>query len=115
SVLSQPWAIAAAVGAIAAPALSYSPIIAEEPVAYLASTITLWLLLRAALRPGVKSFGLALAATIVALAVRSELVSLLGAFVVVLAVVVWRSGGATAWRRTWSLWDWAGAIALILC
>jgi hypothetical protein len=114
SVLSQAWAIAAAVGAIAAPALSYSPIIAEEPVAYLASTITLWLLLRAALRPGVKSFGLALAATIVALAVRSELVALLGAFVVVLAVVVWRSGGATAWRRTWSLWDWAGAIALIL-
>jgi hypothetical protein len=33
TVVSRRWAVAAAVGAIAAPALSYSPIIAEEPVA----------------------------------------------------------------------------------
>ena len=114
SVLPQRWAIAAAVGAIAAPALSYSPIIAEEPLAYLASTVTLWLLLRAALRPGFQTFAVALAAAAVATAVRSELLALFGAYGVVLAATAWRSQRARAWRETWSLWDWAGAIALII-
>ena len=114
SVLSQGWAVAAAVGAIAAPALSYSPIIAEEPFAYLASTLTLWLLVRAALRPGFKTFGGALVMAVVALAIRSELVSLLGAFVVVLTVTGWRAQRMRAWRQTWSWWDWVGAVALIV-
>ena len=51
-VLSPRWAVAAAVGAIAAPALSYSPILVEEPLAYLASTIALWLIVRARPAPG---------------------------------------------------------------
>ena len=49
TVLSKPWAVAAAVGAVAAPALSYSPILVEEPLAYLAATVALWLILRATL------------------------------------------------------------------
>ncbi len=114
SVLSQRWAIAAAVGAVAAPALSYSPMITEEPLAYLASTVTLWLLTRAALRPAFRTFAAATASAVVALAVRSELVSLVGALVVTLAVVGWRTQRVRAWRASWSPWDWAGAIALLL-
>src|SRR5262249_33605925 len=38
-VLSPRWAVTAAVGAIAAPALSYSPILVEEPLAYPVSTL----------------------------------------------------------------------------
>lgn len=114
SILSRGWAIAAAVGAIAAPALSYSPIIAEEPVAYLVSTVTLWLLVRAALRPGLKTFGAALVMAVVALAVRSELVALIGAYVAVVAAIGWRSQRMRTWRQTWSWWDWVGAIALVI-
>ena len=87
TVLSQPWAVAAAVGAVAAPALSYSPILVEEPLAYLAST-------RCALahparhaRPdaGGRSRSRSLAA-LVAAGVRSQLVRL----VAVLAIVARR-------------------------
>ena len=46
-VVSPGWAFFAAVAAIAGPALSYSPILVEEPWAYPAATLALWLTVRA--------------------------------------------------------------------
>ena len=51
-VLSVPWAYFAAVATIAAPALSYAPILVEEPWAYPAATVALWLTVRAIDGPG---------------------------------------------------------------
>ena len=50
-VVSRPYALFAAVGAAAAPALSYSPFLVEEPLAYPVSTLALLLIARAGLAP----------------------------------------------------------------
>ena len=51
TVVTHPWAVFAAVAAIAAPALSYAPMLVEEPFAYPAATLAFWLLVRMAIRP----------------------------------------------------------------
>jgi hypothetical protein len=112
AVLSQRWAVAAAVGAVAAPALSYSPILVEEPLAYLASTVALWLIVRATLRPSGRSIVLAFAAAVVAAGVRSQLGVLVAVLLISLSVVGWQTERMRAWRTAWSSWDWIGAIAL---
>ena len=78
-VVSPGWAYFAAVAAIAAPALSYSPILVEEPWAYPAATLALWLMVRAVDEPARRSLLLALGACILAVLVRSQLAALLGA------------------------------------
>ena len=50
-VVSRPWAIAAAVGAVAAPPLAYAPYLLEEPLAYPFSTTALWAITAAVARP----------------------------------------------------------------
>jgi len=112
--LSPRWAVTAAVGAIAAPALSYSPILVEEPLAYLASTIALWLILRAVLRPARGSIAWALLATLAAAAVRPQLVALAATLALSLLIVAWRSERLRRWRATWSRWDWVGAVTLFV-
>jgi len=112
TVLSQRWAVAAAIGAVAAPALSYSAIVVEEPLAYPASTLALWLILRATRTPTWRSALLALAAAVAAALVRSQLVALVAVLAIALGVVGWRSQRMRAWRKTWSRWDWVGAITL---
>ena len=112
TVLSQPWAVAAAVGSVAAPALSYSPILVEEPLAYLASTVALLLILRATVHPVRRTILWALAGGIVAAGVRSQLAALVAVLAIAMSVVVWRSVRMRAWRATWSRADWLGAIVL---
>ena len=114
TVLSKPWAVAAAVGAVAAPALSYSPILVEEPLAYLASTVAFWLILRATLRPARRSIVLAFAAALIATGVRSQLGALVAVLAIALGVVGWKTERMRAWRASWSRWDWTGAIALFV-
>ena len=50
-VVSRPWAIAAAIGAVAAPPLAYAPYLLEEPLAYPFSTTALWAVTAAVARP----------------------------------------------------------------
>ena len=50
-VVSRWYALAAAAGATAVPALAYSTIIVEEPLAYPMSTLTLWLIARSLVDP----------------------------------------------------------------
>jgi len=114
TVLTQRWAVAAAVGAVSAPALSYSPILVEEPLAYPASAVALWLILRATLRPSWRSIAIAFAASLVATGVRSQLVSIVAALALSLAIVGWQSERMRAWRASWSRWDWVGAITLLV-
>jgi len=102
------WALFAAVGTIAAPALSYSPILVEEPWAYPAATLALWLAVRATDRPTNASFALAFAACVVAVLVRSQLVALFGALAAGLLVLGWRSAWMRRYRAAWSTWDAVG-------
>ena len=111
-VVSRPWAIFAAVATIAAPALSYAPILVEEPLAYPAAALALYLLVRAVASPSRLSLVLALAGTLVAAATRSQLVTLVGAFGLALVALGWRTERVRRWRGAWDRWDWMGAVLL---
>ncbi len=111
-VVSPGWAYFAAVATIAAPALSYAPILVEEPWAYPAATLALWLTVRAVDQPGRASVALAFAACVVAVLTRSQLVALFGALAAGLLALWWRSDGMRRWRATWTTWDRVGAAVL---
>lgn len=108
------WAVAAAVGAIATPALSYAPFLVEEPFAYPAATLALWLVARALHRTTWRSVGVAAAACVLAVLVRSQLTALPAILGLGLLVVGWGGEAMRRWRSTWTGGDWAGAIALAL-
>ena len=77
TVVSRPWALFAAIGTIAAPALSYAPILVEEPFAYPIAVLALWLIVRAVERPEpARPLRLAAAACVVGMLTRSQLVAL---------------------------------------
>ena len=107
-VVAPGWALFAAVAAIAAPALSYAPILVEEPWAYPAATLALWLTVRAIDRPTRATLALALGACVLAVLVRSQLVALLGALAAGLLVLGWRSAWMRRYRTSWSAWDFVG-------
>lgn len=109
----SPWyALAAAAGATAVPALAYSPILVEEPLAYPVSTGALWLVARALADPRWARVGLAALASMVAALTRTQLAVLLGVLVLGLLWLGWESERARSWRSEWSRWDWAGAVML---
>lgn len=113
-VLRPPYAIFAAAATAAAPALSYAPFLVEEPLAYPVSTLALWLIARAALAPTRWSVGLALAASILGLLVRSQLAVLLPVLVLALLAREWRSDRIRRWRVTWTAGDRLGAAVLVV-
>ena len=107
-VVPRWYALAAAAGATAVPALAYSPIFVEEPLAYPLSTLALWLIARALVTPSWGRLALAALACGVATFARTQLVILFVVFVLGLLWLAWSSERARAWRTTWSRWDWAG-------
>jgi hypothetical protein len=113
-VVSRPYALFAAVGTAAAPALAYAPFLVEEPLAYPVSTLALLLIARAGISPGKLSLTLALGACVVAVGVRTQLAILLPVLALVLLARAWRSGQSQRWRATWTGWDWAGAVILLI-
>jgi len=108
-VVSRPWAIFAAVATIAAPALSYAPILVEEPFAYPVSTLALYLIVRAVARTSWRTLGLAAAGCMLAAATRSQLVAIGGAFGLCLLALGWNAERMRHWRSTWTRFDWVGA------
>lgn len=113
-LLSPGWAYFAAVAAIAGPALSYSPILVEEPWAYPASTLALWLVVRAVDRPGLWPLALAFGSCLFAVLIRSQLVALFGALAFGLLVLGWRTEAMRRYRSSWTRWDWVGAVILAI-
>ena len=111
-VVSPGWAYFAAVAAIAGPALSYSPILVEEPWAYPAATLALWLMVRAVDAPGRWPLALAFASCLLAVSIRSQLAALFGALAFALLALGWRAETMRRWRASWTRWDWAGAVVL---
>ena len=111
-VVSRPWAIAAAIGAVAAPPLAYAPYLLEEPLAYPFSTTALWAVTAAIARPTWRRLALAGALCLVAPFVRGELAVLLVVYCAGLSVLLWRTDRFTRWRTDWSAGDWVGAVTL---
>jgi hypothetical protein len=111
----SPWyALAAAGSAIAVPALAYSPILVEEPLAYPLATVSLWLIARTLVRPTWGRAGLAALACAVAALTRSQLAVLFVVLVLALLWLAWESDSGRRWRSTWSTWDWLGSLVLLV-
>ena len=111
-VVSRPYALFAAVATAAAPALSYSPFLVEEPLAYPVSTLALFLIARAGIAPTRWSVGVAAAACLAGVLVRSQLAVLLPVLALVLGAHTWRGDRLRRWRATWSAGDWLGVAVL---
>jgi hypothetical protein len=111
-IVSRPWALFAAIGAVATPALTYAPFLVEEPAAYPVATLCLFLIAKALATRRLAWVLGAAAATIVAPFVRGQLAVLIPVYLLAAAFVLWTSAPAKRWRRTWSTGDWVGAIVL---
>ena len=108
-----PWyALAAAGGATIVPALAYSPILVEEPLAYPLATLALWLIARVYVDPTWGRAGLALLACTAAMLTRTQLSILFALFVLGLLWLCWQSERSLRWRATFSGWDWVGLVTL---
>jgi hypothetical protein len=106
-------ALFAAAGAAAVPALAYSPMIVEEPLAYPFATLALYLVLRALSTRRALWIVAAIAACGVGFTVRDELFVLL-AVLGLAPLLMWASGRWADWRRAWSRADWVGAVVLLV-
>jgi hypothetical protein len=104
-----PWfALGAAAGAVAVPALAYSPFLVEEPLAYPLSTLALWLIARVYVRPTWLGAGFAVLAATAATLTRMQLSILFAVFALGSAWFTWQSDAIKRWRSSWSAWDWVG-------
>jgi hypothetical protein len=111
-IVSRPWALFAAVGAVATPALAYAPFLVEEPAAYPWATLCLFLIVKALATRSLRWVIGAAAATIVAPLVRGQLAVLIPVYALAALFLLWTGEPAKRWRRTWSSWDWVGAVVL---
>jgi hypothetical protein len=110
-----PWyALGAATGATIVPALAYSPILVEEPLAYPLSTLALWLIARVYAEPSWGRAGLAVLGCAAAMLTRTQLSILFALFAIGLVWVAWQSEQSRRWRATWSRWDWIGLVTLLV-
>ena len=104
--------VAAASAAI--PAVAYSAMIVEEPLAYPYSTLCLFLILRTLITPSRRWIAGAALASIVAPFVRGELGVIPVVFALAAVFLGWRSDRLTRWRTTWNAWDWVGLGVLLV-
>ena len=95
-----PWyALAAAGGATIVPALAYSPILVEEPLAYPLATLALWLIARVYVEPTWGRAALAVLACTAAMLTRTQLSILFALFVLGLLWLCWQSERSRAGAR----------------
>jgi hypothetical protein len=114
-LFARRWtSLAAAICAGAIPAVSYSSMLIPEPLAYFWSTLAVWLVARALLRPARWTLLAATASLAIAPYVRSELAVLVPTAAVAAGVLAVTSTRSRAILRGWSAWDWIGATILLL-
>jgi hypothetical protein len=107
-------AVFAAIATACIPALAYTGLLIPEPLAYFWSTLVLYLLARALLRPTWSTVALAIAATVVAPWVRSQLVVLVfGAALAAVLMTVFGDRGR-ALIGSWTRSERLGALLLLI-
>jgi hypothetical protein len=114
TVVSKWYALAAAGTAVAVPALAYSPILVEEPLAYPLSTLSLWLIVRLLAHPTRWRLAAAVGASAAAMLTRTQLSVLFAVLGLGLLWLGWESEPVRRWRADWGRWDWTGAVVLTL-
>ncbi len=107
-------ALACGLAAAAIPSLAYTGLLIPEPLAYLWSTVALWLLARALLRPSRGTIAWAVASIVVAPAFRSQLSVLVLAGLVAAGAAGVSSGRGRSVVRAWSWRERIGALVLTL-
>jgi len=113
-VLSRPWALFAAVGTVAAPALAYASFIIEEPVAYPACALA-FLLVAKGLVTRTWRWNIAASISVLfAQFVRGQLAVLIVAYALAAVFLAWTSEPVRRWRAGWSRWDWVGFVMLTI-
>jgi uncharacterized membrane protein len=112
-VVSPRWALFAAAGTGLAPALAYAPILVKEPTAYPVSALAIFLITRWVARPGRWGFVLAVAVSVLGVLAKEQLQVLFPILAIGVLAVAWRMERLKAFRRTWSTWDWIGAVTLV--
>jgi FtsH-binding integral membrane protein len=111
-VVPRWYALGAAGAAAAVPALAYSSILVEEPLAYPLATLALWLIARTLVKPSWGRVAAAVAVCAASTWTRTQLAVLFAILALALLWLAWESDAARRWRGEWSRWDWAGAITL---
>jgi hypothetical protein len=112
-VVGRTAALFVAAASCAIPAMAYSSMIVEEPLAYPYSTLCLFVILRTLLRPTRWWIAGTIAVAIVAPFVRGELVVIWAVLVLTLLFVAWRTERVGRWRASWSARDWVGFAVLL--
>lgn len=113
-VCGRKAALFAAAGSAAIPALVYTGLIVEEPLAYPYSTLCLYLILGALLRRTRWWIAGAIVAALVAPVVRGELIVIAATLVLAALFLVWQSRPVLAWRSRWQRGDWIGAAVVVI-
>jgi len=113
-VVSRWYALAAAGAATAVPALAYSSILVEEPLAYPLATLALWLIARTLVAPSWGRLAAAAAGCVAAAWTRTQLSILFAVLALGLLWLAWESAPVRRWRGAWTRWDWVGAVTLML-
>jgi hypothetical protein len=113
-VVGRNAALFVAAASCVIPAMAYSSMIVEEPLAYPYSTLCLFLIARTLLRPARWWIVGTIVAVAVAPLVRGELVVMWSVLVLALLFLAWRTERAARWRASWSTRDWVGFVVLML-
>lgn len=113
-VVSRPAAFLTAVATVSIPAFAYSSFLIEEPLAYVWSTLCLYLVVRALLERTRRLAALAAVACLVAPLFRNQLVVLPAILVLGALWLAWTGERWRERRRAWSRGDWLGAMTLFV-
>jgi hypothetical protein len=114
TIVGRRPALFVAAASAAIPALAYSSMIVEEPLAYPYSTLCLFLILRMLLAPTRWWIGAAALASVIAPLVRGELGMVPVIFLLSVLFLAWRSEWLSRVRTTWTAWDWIGLGVLLV-
>jgi hypothetical protein len=113
-IVGRKAALFVAAASASIPALAYSSLIVEEPLAYPYSTLCLFLILRVLITPTRWWIAAAAVASAIAPLVRGELGVVPVVFLLSVIFLVWQSDYARRWRASWNTWDWVGLVTLLV-
>src|SRR5213078_2186550 len=109
-VVGRVPALFVAVASCVIPAMAYSSMIVEEPLAYPYSTLCLFLIFRTLVRPTRRWIAGSVVAAIFAPLVRGELVLVWAVLALALLFMAWRTEQVAHWRARWAWRDWVGGV-----
>ena len=105
-------ATACGIAAAAIPSAAYVGLLIPEPFAYFWSTLALWLVARVLMRPSLRTALPAVAALLVAPAVRSELIVLIVAAVIAGLAVASTGAAGRRVAAAWTAREWVAVVVL---